>query len=217
MPPNPLALVVNALINTFGPLLSYALPLLAVAIMGLLAAIYAVNAILGLFGFKLGASEKFREKLRRKLKLDKAVGFPFKLSRTRSKTSIKEDAKSPWTNPAQWSQVNQDMAFDAEQLEGDLDYFTGAGFDDKRTEPFDEAEMIERADSVSSYWARYFPHLGRIDGIISSHLSNTDMKWLYFHAATLNAMKHQALSENAQDWAKQYGDGQASGPVQFVA
>ena len=214
--PNLFAGVGTVFVNAFLNLLSYALPLLAVAIFGLVVAITAVNFILGLFGFKLGLAENFREKLRRKLQQSKKP-FPFAIKSRKRDTGKQADAKSPWTNPAEWSQVNQDMVFDAEQLEGDLAYFTGAGFDDKRTEPYSESEMIERADSVASYWGRYFPHLGRIDGIISSKLSNAEMKELLFHAATLNSMKHQALAENAQDWAKQYGDGMASGPAKFVA
>ena len=214
--PNIFSGVATVFVNAFANFLSYALPLLAVAIFGLLAAIAAVNFLFGLFGYKLGVSEKFRENLRRKLKQSKKP-FPFAIKARKRDTGKHADAKSPWTNPAEWSQVNQDMLFDAEQLEGDLDYFTGAGFDDKRTEPYSEAEMIARADSVSVNWARFFPHLGKIDGIISSHLSNSEMKFLLFHAATLNAMKHQALFENVNEWAKQYGDGMPSQPVRFVA
>lgn len=214
--PNLLSGVGAAFANIFSTLLSYALPLLAVAILGLVVAITAVNFILGLFGFKLGLAEKFRENLRRKLKQSKKP-FPFAIKSRNRDTGLKADAKSPWTSPADWSHVDQDMLFDGEQIDADLAYFIAVDFSGK-TADVDVSDFEERASSVASNFESYFPTLGSISGLASaSNVSDMEKKNLLYHAANVVALKHKVLSENAQEWAKQYGDGMASGPVKFVA
>ena len=216
--PNIFSGVATVFVNAFANFLSYALPLLAVAIFGLLVAIAAVNFLFGLFGFKLGVSEKFRENLRRKLNQSKKP-FPFAIKARKRDTGKQADAKSPWTNPAEWSATNQDMLFAVEQLDGDLDFFTnfelvGDEYQDSKL----NNEFSERAKSVSDYWGQSFSHLGSLDGLSASRDVNQETKRvIYLHAARLSKMKQQALAENQIEWAKQYGDGMPSRPVQFVA
>ena len=239
--PNIFSGVATVFVNAFANFLSYALPLLAVAIFGLLVAIAAVNFLFGLFGYKFGVSEKFRENLRRKLKQSKKP-FPFAIKSRKRDTGKQADAKSPWTNPAEWSATNQDMLFAVEQLDGDLDYF-----DTLHDKEFELLEMRENrrafdpagkfddfdidqledelargfrphAQSVTQYWGQSFSHLRSIDGLLDADSVSVDDKVvIFYHAAKLSKMKQQALAENQAEWAKQYGDGMPSQPVRFVA
>ena len=227
--PNIFSGVATVFVNAFANFLSYALPLLAVAIFGLLVAIAAVNFLFGLFGYKLGVSEKFRENLRRKLKQSKKP-FPFAIKARKRDTGKQADAKSPWINPAEWSATNQDMLFAVEQLDGDLDFFDSMSPDFKLQDPLefeysdpdDEDELTRlfyhHAKSVSDYWRQSFSHLSNINNLANAtSVDDKTKRVIYMHAARLSKMKQQALAENQAEWARQYGDGMASHPVQFVA
>ena len=224
-------------VNYFVNITASALPLLFDAIVGLLVAIAAVNFLFGLFGFKLGISEKFRENLRRKLKQNKKP-FPFAIKARKRDTGKQADAKSPWTNPAEWSATNQDMLFAVEQLDADLDYMdtvmqkmvsTSMHVSLTDEGPIINAQKVSElsarfkrdfdthAKSISDYWSQSFSHLGSLDGLAASNLDFETKRVLFLHAARLSKMKQQALAENQAEWAKQYGDGMPSQPVRFVA
>jgi len=235
--PNIFSGVATVFVNAFANFLSYALPLLAVAIFGLLVAIAAVNFLFGLFGFKLGISEKFRENLRRKLKQSKKP-FPFAIKARKRDTGKQADVKSPWTNPAEWSATNQDMLFAVEQLDADLDYMDTVmqkmASTSMHVSLTDEGPIINgqkvselsarfkrdfdtHAKSISDYWSQSFSHLRSLDGLAASNVDFETKRVLFLHAAKVSKMKQQALAENQAEWAKQYGDGMPSHTVQFVA
>ena len=227
--PTPLNFGVSAQ-TALDNILQNALPVLLPAIMLLAVAITAVLLFLYLFGFKLGLGEKFKERLRRKKEARRGK-FPIAIRRRATKeTGLQEDAKSPWTAPADWSQTNQDMLFAVEQLDGDLAFFESMSPDFKLQDPLefeysdqgDEDEFTRlfyhHAKSVSDYWRQSFSHLSNINNLANAtSVDDKTKRVIYMHAAKLSRMKQQALADDQSEWAKQYGDGMASRPVQFVA
>ncbi len=215
MPNNIFSGVATVFVNAFATFLSYALPLLAVAILGLLVAIAAVNFLFGLFGFKLGISEKFRENLRRKLKQNKKP-FPFAVKARQRDTGKQAAAKSPWADPG-LSVFTESELFDAESIDGDLNYFEFADYSGK-VESFSEEDFVKHANAVDVNWSNMFSQYKSLDGLISAkNLDDRPKGELFTHAARLIKMKKDAINENIAEWSKQYGDGMPSQPVQFVA
>ncbi len=226
MPANPLNFGSIA-VAAFSNILSSALPVIAVAIFGLVVAVASVLFLLTIFGFRIGLSEEFKERVRRNRERKRGK-FPFAVRRR--VTGRQADAKSPWTEPAAWTDTNLDLLFATEHLDGDLAFFEnlepGFTLQDKLDYEFAEPEAEDErtrlfyyhAKSVSDYWGRSFSHLGSIRNLASaSNVDDATKRVIYMHAARLSKMKQQALAENASEWAKQYGDGMASRPVQFVA
>jgi hypothetical protein len=213
--PNIFSAVASTFTNAIGTFLSYALPLLALAILGLLVAIAAVNFIFGLFGFKLGISEKFRENLRRKLKQNKK-SFPFAIKSRKRDTGKQAAAKSPWTDPG-LSVFTESELFDAESIDGDLDYFKFCDYSGKFA-PFSDEDFIFHANSVDANWSSMFSQYKSLDGLLSArNLDDRAKGDLFTHAARLIQLKKDAINDNIAEWSKQYGDGMPSQPVQFVA
>lgn len=234
MPANPLnfgAIVVAPISN----ILSNALPVIAVAVFGLVVAVACVLLLFSIFGFRVGFSQHFKDKLRRKR-------GKFPLAVRRRVTGIKADAKSPWTAPAAWADTNVDELFDATAADGDLAFFTNVNEmmrlstlyilhgDDKpplmgaeRDAHIAEIAAIykrrfkQHSDNVVANWSMTFSHLGSLAGLADSNLDFETKRVFFRHAAKLTRMKMDALAENRNEWAKQYGDGMASSDFEFVA
>ena len=213
--PNPLNFGASAQ-TALDNILQNALPVLLPAIMLLVVAITAVLLFLYLFGFKLGLGEKFKERLRRKKEARRGK-FPIAIRRRATKeTGRKVDAKSPWVDPG-LSVFTESELFDAETIDGDLDYFEYLDTSGKFA-PFSDEDFIQHAGSVEANWSLMFSGYKSLDGLLGArNLDDRSKGELYTHAARLVSMKKDALQENLGDWAKQYGDGMASRPVQFVA
>ena len=212
MPANPLNFG-SAAVTAISNILSNALPVIAVAIFGLVVAIASVLFLLTIFGYRIGLSEKFKERVRRNR--EKKMGkFPFSVRRR--VTGRQADAKSPWVDPG-LTVFTESELFDAESIDGDLEYFEFLDTSGKFA-PFSDEDFINHAGSVSANWGQFFSQYKSLDGLLgATNLDDRAKGELYTHAARLVQMKKDALQENLIDWAKQYGDGMASRPVQFVA
>ena len=209
MPANPLNFG-SAAVTAISNILSNALPVIAVAIFGLVVAIASVLFLLTIFGYRIGLSEKFKERVRRKWQRK----APFEVRRR--VTGLKAGAKSPWTDPG-LSVFTEIELFDNDLIDGDLDYFENLDTTGK-VAPFSDEEFINHAGSVEGHWNYLFPQYKSLDGLLgATNLDDRAKGELYSHAARLVKMKKDALQENLSDWAKQYGSGMASRPAQFVA
>ncbi len=212
MPANPLNFG-SAAVTAISNILSNALPVIAVAIFGLVVAIASVLFLLTIFGYRIGLSEKFKERVRRNRERKRGK-FPFAVRRR--VTGRQADAKSPWTDPG-LSVFTEVELFDNDLIDGDLDYFENLDTTGK-VAPFSDEEFINHAGSVEGHWNYLFPQYKSFDGLLgATNLDDRAKGELYSHAARLVKMKKDALQENLSDWSKQYGDGMASRPVQFVA
>ena len=238
MPVNLFAAVGTDAANALDNILQNALPVLLPAIMLLVVAITVVLLFLYLFGFKLGLGEKFKERLRRKKEARRGK-FPLAIRRRATKeTGRKVDAKSPWSDPAAWVDTTANELFDTTAVDSDIAFFTDVNemmanssmhiFLDPDRGSFRAAQISELAaiykrkfkehsDNVVSNWSMTFGHLGSLAGLADSNLDFETKRVLFMHAAKVTRMKMDALAENQSEWAKQYGDGMASRPVQFVA
>ena len=203
-------------------ILQNALPVLLPAIMLLVVAITSVLLFLYLFGFRLGLGEKFKEKLRRKKEARRGK-FPIAIRRRATKeTGRKVDAKSPWSDPADTMAQNL-YAAEIEELDSSIDMIASYKVVDDRGTRF-VAERGFRASGaqdqvysmVENNYSVAFPDKS-LRGFFDSNVSNAEKLKIAYHAARVTRMKLAALAENSSEWAKQYGDGQASRPVQFVA
>ena len=203
-------------------ILQNALPVLLPAIMLLVVAITSVLLFLYLFGFRLGLGEKFKEKLRRKKEARRGK-FPIAIRRRATKeTGRKVDAKSPWSDPADTMAQNL-YAAEIEELDSSIDMIASYKVVDDRGTRF-VAERGFRASGaqdqvysmVENNYSVAFPDKS-LRGFFESNVSNAEKLKIAYHAARVTRMKLSALAENSSEWAKQYGDGMASRPVQFVA
>lgn len=203
-------------------ILQNALPVLLPAIMLLVVAITSVLLFLYLFGFRLGLGEKFKEKLRRKKEARRGK-FPIAIRRRATKeTGRKVDAKSPWSDPADTMAQNL-YAAEIEELDSSIDMIASYKVVDDRGTRF-VAERGFRASGaqdqvysmVENNYSVAFPDKS-LRGFFDSNVSNAEKLKIAYHAARVTRMKLAALAENSSEWAKQYGDGMASRPVQFVA
>ena len=203
-------------------ILQNALPVLLPAIMLLVVAITSVLLFLYLFGFRLGLGEKFKEKLRRKKEARRGK-FPIAIRRRATKeTGRKVDAKSPWSDPADTMAQNL-YAAEIEELDSSIDMIASYKVVDDRGTRF-VAERGFRASGaqdqvysmVENNYSLAFPDKS-LRGFFESNVSNAEKLKIAYHASRVTRMKLSALAENSSEWAKQYGDGMASRPVQFVA
>ncbi len=203
-------------------ILQNALPVLLPAIMLLVVAITSVLLFLYLFGFRLGLGEKFKERLRRKIEARRGK-FPIAIRRRATKeTGCKVDAKSPWTDPADTMAQNL-YAAEIEELDSSLDMIAAYKVvDDKGTRfvPTRGFRVSGVKDEfyqlVEDTYSIAFPDKS-LRGFFQSNVSDQEILKIAYHAARVTKMKLAVLAENHSEWAKQYGDGQASRPVQFVA
>lgn len=203
----------SAAVDAISNILLNALPVIAVAVLVLVVAIACVLFLLTIFGFRVGLSERFKDRVRRNRER-KRGRFPFAVRRR--VTGIKADAKSPWVDPGA-SIFNDSELFDAESIDSDLDYFTFVDYSGK-TDPFSDVEFASRAESVASHWGYLFPQYKSLEGLLAANnLDDRAKGELYMHASKIVKLKKDALQENVVDWAKQYGVGMASRPASFVA
>ena len=222
MPVNPFAAVGTDAANALDNILQNALPVLLPAIMLLVVAITVILLFLYLFGFKLGLGEKFKERLRRKKEARRGK-FPLAIRRRATKeTGRKVDAKSPWSDPADTMAQNL-YAAEIEELDSSLDMLavfkvvddTGTRF--VGTRGFRASGAQDQVyEMVEDHYSVAFPDKS-LRGFFQSNVSNAEKLKIAYHAARVTKMKLTALAENSSEWAKQYGDGMASRPVQFVA
>ncbi|MBU2751719.1 AbrB family transcriptional regulator [Acidithiobacillus thiooxidans] len=217
---NPFASATAFLQNEFDNLAQSALPVIAVAIFALVAAIVGFWFLARLFGFDVGLSETAKQRIRDKAKRRKSA-FPVKFSR-RSKDPKVAREGGPWSDPAD---ASQDNIYGANVEELDLVLSNLSGF--KKTGEagtYFEADRGYRVSSqrerdyaaVESAYSLAFPDKS-LKGFFESNVSYSEKLKIAYHAARVSKMRLAALAENHKEWAIQYGDGMAPKQSRLVA
>lgn len=220
MAANPFAPALSALQSEITNVAEQALPVLAIAILALIAAIVGVWFIARLLGFNIGLSETAKQRIRDKGKRRKSA-FPVKFSR-RSKDPKVAREGGPWSDPAD---ASQDKIYDANVEELGLVITNLSGF--KKTGAAGTYFEADRGYRVSSQRERdyaaveyayslAFPDKS-LKGFFESNVSYSEKLKIAYHAARVSKMRLAALSENHKEWAKQYGDGMAPKQTRLVA
>ncbi|WP_279116464.1 hypothetical protein [Acidithiobacillus thiooxidans] len=217
---NPFASATAFLQNEFDNLAQSALPVIAVAIFALVAAIVGFWFLARLFGFDVGLSETAKQRIRDKAKRRKSA-FPVKFSR-RSKDPKVAREGGPWSDPAD---ASLDNIYGANVEELDLVLSNLSGF--KKTGEagtYFEADRGYRVSSqrerdyaaVESAYSLAFPDKS-LKGFFESNVSYSEKLKIAYHAARVSKMRLAALAENHKEWAIQYGDGMAPKQSRLVA
>lgn len=217
---NPFASATAFLQNEFDNLVQSALPVIAVAIFALVAAIVGFWFLARLFGFDVGLSETAKQRIRDKAKRRKSA-FPVKFSR-RSKDPKVAREGGPWSDPADASQDNIYGA-NVEELDLVLSNLSGLKKTGEAGTYF-EADRGYRVSSqrerdyaaVESAYSLAFPDKS-LKGFFESNVSYSEKLKIAYHAARVSKMRLAALAENHKEWAIQYGDGMAPKQSRLVA